>query len=271
MKEHLFKIAVGLAFSIFFVILFTKKATNINQANLWAFNLGGVLLIVACIFLIIYSFKTFKEIWNFFIRQRRWIKIIVYIVIMILIWQAFTNNDFIVNPVKNAFEDKDFSKLSPLNLSGVNFTESSNEEKESSQKEASGSLVGFLNPNSEESIQRAFKKLNELRRENGASDLVWSENIYQLTKFQASKRLCSTSHCSHMDNDGKYFDFYAPNYGVSLWGGSGENIAGSSCPRAVSDLWLYSTTGHRETMLDKTMKFGALAYDEGNCVLIVTG
>ncbi len=126
-KDHLFKIAVGLIFSIFFVILFAKKAVNLNDANLWIFNLGGCLLITSCIFLIKYSFKTFGEIGNLFKRQRRWIKIIVYVVIMILIWQAFTNNNFIVNPMKNAFEGKDFSKLSPLNLSGVNFSSSSEE------------------------------------------------------------------------------------------------------------------------------------------------
>ena len=127
-----------------------------------------------------------------------------------------------------------------------------------------------LDPKSYKNLQEAFQELNELRVENGVSKLAWNDNIYELVKFQASKRLCSTSHCDHMDSSGKYFDAYASRFGVSLMGHSAENIAGSDCHQAVVDLWLYSTTGHKENMLNPVMHQGALAYDEGNCILIVT-
>ena len=127
-----------------------------------------------------------------------------------------------------------------------------------------------LDPSSYKNIQEAFEELNKLREEHGVSKLAWNDNIYELVKFQASKRLCSTSHCDHMDSSGKYFDAYASRFGVSLMGHSAENIAGSDCHQAVVDLWLHSTTGHRENMLNPVMHQGALAYDEGNCVLIVT-
>jgi uncharacterized protein YkwD len=124
---------------------------------------------------------------------------------------------------------------------------------------------------SEEALQKAFDDLNKIRNENNVPNLIWNEEIYQLVKFQASKNPCSQYSCSHMDSEGKYFDYYAPDFGVSLYGGSGENIAGSSCYKAVSDLWLHSTMGHREIMLDPKMHYGALAYYNGDCVLIVTG
>ena len=127
-----------------------------------------------------------------------------------------------------------------------------------------------LDPSSYKNIREAFEELNELREEHGVSKLAWNDNIYELVKFQASKRLCSTSHCDHMDSSGKYFDAYASRFGVSLMGHSAENIAGSDCHQAVVDLWLHSTTGHRENMLNPVMHQGALAYDEGNIILIVT-
>jgi len=127
-----------------------------------------------------------------------------------------------------------------------------------------------LDPQSYKNIREAFEELNELREEHGVSKLTWNDNIYELVKFQASKGLCSTSHCDHMDSSGKYFDAYASRFGVSLMGHSAENIAGSDCHQAVVDLWLHSTTGHRENMLNPVMHKGALAYDKGNCVLIVT-
>ncbi len=127
-----------------------------------------------------------------------------------------------------------------------------------------------LDPKSYKNIQEAFEELNEIREEHEVSKLRWDDNIYELVKFQASKALCSTSHCDHMDSSGKYFDAYATRFGVSLMGHSAENIVGSDCHQAVVDLWLHSTTGHRENMLNPVMHKGALAYDEGNCVLIVT-
>jgi uncharacterized protein YkwD len=127
-----------------------------------------------------------------------------------------------------------------------------------------------LDPKSDKNIKEAFEELNQIREDHGVSKLRWDNNVYELVKFQASKGLCSTSHCDHKDSSGKYFDAYASRYKVSLMGHSAENIAGSTCHQAVIDLWLYSTTGHRENMLNPIMHKGALAYDKGNCILIVT-
>ena len=137
-------------------------------------------------------------------------------------------------------------------------------------KTAVSEIKENLDPKSFKNIQEAFEELNNLRNENGVSKLRWDDNINELVKFQASKGLCSTSYCDHIDSSGKYFDAYAGKFGVSLLGRSAENIAGSDCHQAVTDLWLHSTTGHRENMLNPVMHKGALAYDKGNCVLIVT-
>ncbi|MGI6589680.1 MAG: CAP domain-containing protein [Candidatus Iainarchaeum sp.] len=128
----------------------------------------------------------------------------------------------------------------------------------------------FTEKKQEESDKQAFEELNDLRVSYGLQKLVWSNNIYELVKHQASKNLCNSSNCSHQDSDGKYFDYYATKFGVSLNGGSGENIAGSSCMRAI-DLWLNSKTGHKEIMLDSSFRKGALAFDKENCVFIGTG
>ena len=174
-------------------------------------------------------------------------------------------------------EQSDFNKtISPNFKNNVNTNSGSSDyqEKISYIKEniqvKVDEIKEDLDPKSYKNIQEAFGELNELRVENGVSRLNWDNNIYELVKFQASKGLCSNSHCDHMDSSGKYFDAYADKFRVSLMGHSAENIAGSDCHQAVVDLWLHSTTGHRENMLNPIMHKGALAYDKGNCVLIVT-
>ena len=155
------------------------------------------------------------------------------------------------------------------NSEGTNYKDKISEIKENIKVKVD-EISEELDTSSYKNIREAFEELNELREENGVSKLSWNDNIYELVKFQASKGLCSSSHCDHMDSSGKYFDAYAGQFGVSLMGHSAENIAGSDCHQAVVDLWLHSTTGHRENMLNPIMHQGALAYDKGNCVLIVT-
>lgn len=132
------------------------------------------------------------------------------------------------------------------------------------------SMPEFIQIKQEDSDKQAFEKLNEVREEYGKHKLTWNTKVYELVKFQASKKLCSSSHCSHEDSQGKYFDDYAGQYDVSLYNGAGENIASGSCDGAIG-LWLNSTTGHKEIMLDSGFTSGALAYDEGNCVFIGIG
>ncbi|MCX6801396.1 MAG: CAP domain-containing protein [Candidatus Diapherotrites archaeon] len=115
----------------------------------------------------------------------------------------------------------------------------------------------------------SFEELNDIREENGLMRLKWNDKIYELVKFQASKDLCNYTRCDHQDSDGKYFDDYVSRFGIILRSGysSGENIAGSNCIRALS-LWMGSTTGHREIMLNSSYTDGAIAYDKENCVFI---
>jgi hypothetical protein len=70
--------------------------------------------------LIIYSLKFLKEINNFVKRQQRWIKIIIFLVIAILIWQIIASPNFVWNPLKNSVQNKDFSVLVPINLQKTN-------------------------------------------------------------------------------------------------------------------------------------------------------
>ena len=118
-KGYALKIFIGLIISIFFVILFCKKADVFNQVNLWKINLAGVLLIISIIVLIKFSWDFLKEIVRWVKGQRRWIKILICVVIILLLWQAFTNNNFIVNPLKDSIKKGDFSKLSPLDLEWI--------------------------------------------------------------------------------------------------------------------------------------------------------
>lgn len=258
LERYVWKILLFAAISILALRYIYLNISDLNATEIWIVRFGSLLLLIALFFSIKYGWRVLKEIGNWFKRQRNWLKYGLVIIIIILAWGAYNSQEKYVDPTMNYVKNIDYSILNPLNM-----------EKTS---DAGDSLVSTIrettNPGAEDTIESAFQKLNEIRVENGVSSIRWDDKIYELVKHQASKKLCSTSHCSHMDSDGKYFDYYAPRYGVAL-GESGENIAGSSCHEAVT-LWLHSTTGHREIMLNPRMRRGALAYDRGNCVLVVS-
>jgi len=249
---------------------------QLNEIILLIFRLGSTLLVVAIILWLRFAWKLLKTLNQLFKRAMNWQKYFILILIILILFLAYKGSIDLISPLKNKYEAFDKSYLNPFSFgkgTDNTFTDVVGEENvqkvKSSLKNVLNTVKENLDSSSEKNIQKAFQKLNELRAEHGADALRWDNNIYELTKFQASKGLCTLAHCDHMDSSGGYFDDYATRFGVVL-GTSAENIAGGSCYQAVADLWMHSTTGHRENMLNQYMYRGALAYDEGNCILIVS-
>jgi uncharacterized protein YkwD len=253
--NYCIKIIVIFFISLIAYNVFYTNASKLFEINLWLFNVSGILLLVSIFFIIKYGWKIITESINIFKRQKNWIRLILVVILVLGVWQIYQNKEDVLNPVLNYINKIEKNYFNPLSIKGDNFVESVAEE---------------VDPKSTKNIQDAFEELNKFRAENSVGKIIWDDKIYELTRFQASKKLCSIKHCSHEDNEGKYFNDYASNFGINLIGFSAENIAASGCYQAVTDLWKYSTTGHRENMLNPIMNKGALAYDKGNCVLILT-
>lgn len=118
-KKDLFKIILILGLSILGLFFFYSRADQFNQISLWIFNLGGSLILISLLFAIKYGWDFLKETHNFYKRQRKWIKIVIVLILLILIWQSFSNGQILTEKVKTSYSKIEFSLLSPFSLSKI--------------------------------------------------------------------------------------------------------------------------------------------------------
>jgi len=96
--------------------IFYSNVQRLNEINLWMIKLGGVLLLTSSFFIIKYGWRIIKELINLLKRQRNWLKYLIIILIIFLLWQAYDNKDTILNPVFEIYDETNFSIFSPLNF-----------------------------------------------------------------------------------------------------------------------------------------------------------
>ncbi len=117
-----------------------------------------------------------------------------------------------------------------------------------------------LTPTDFELERKAFKFINEKRRDNGLTDLAWSEPAAKLARVH-SENMAKYNFFSHKGVNGRMIDERAMDFGLEDWKSIGENIAfckGFSNPADfVVQRWMLSD-GHRRNLLNSTWKESAI-------------
>ncbi len=108
--------------------------------------------------------------------------------------------------------------------------------------------------------QIAFKILNENRKDNGLSPVVWSEDMAKVARLH-SENMATFKFFSHVGKDGLMVNDRADALGFSKWKAIGENIAynrGYDNPAEFAcERWMQSPS-HRENILNKRWKEAGL-------------
>jgi len=116
-KKYIFKIVLIFLISILGIFFFYSRADQFNQVSMWIFNLGGILIVVSIFFAIIYGWLFLKELNNLIKRQRKWVKIVLFILLIIVLWLIFSNGTVILEKTKSAYSKTEFSLFAPFSLS----------------------------------------------------------------------------------------------------------------------------------------------------------
>ncbi len=116
-KKFLLKTILIFCLSVLGIFFFYSRADQLNRVNLWIFNLGGILILTSIIFTLKYGLDLTKESHNFLKRQRKWVKIILILILLIFVWQIFSNWQIVSEKTKGLYSQTEFSLLSPFSLS----------------------------------------------------------------------------------------------------------------------------------------------------------
>jgi uncharacterized protein YkwD len=103
---------------------------------------------------------------------------------------------------------------------------------------------------------KAFDLINEKRKENGLSPILWNEDVAKVARLH-SQNMAKFKFFSHIGQDGSMVHDRADALGISDWKAIGENIAynrGYEKPAEFAcERWMLSSS-HRENILNRRWK-----------------
>src|SRR3989338_11330168 len=92
-----------------------------KKALSWIIKLGRVLILTSLFFAIKFGWRLGKEGINILKRQKNWLKYLIIILIIFLLWQAYTNKDTVLNPVFDTYDKTNFSLFAPISFGNFSF------------------------------------------------------------------------------------------------------------------------------------------------------
>ena len=268
-------VASLVGFSIFY-----SNAQKLNGIDIWIIKLGGVLIIASLFFAIKYGWRLGKELINILKRQRNWLKYLIIILVIFLLWQSYVNKDTVLNPVFDVYNQTNFSLFAPVSLGNFSLDSLGSPSYDSSNEEDNSffSDVGKVfksEPERKDECIQSFSTLNEVRKQEGKKSISWDERAYNLAVAR-SKDMYERNYFDHVTPEGECVDDFKREYGFKSSEFLAENAGGMSyyskgsvagnCDEAL-DGWLDSR-GHRYNLLYTTHKSGAIGCYYEICIFL---
>lgn len=110
-NSYVFPLLIKFIISLIVIVVIYSNITKLNEINLLIIKLGSTLLLGSLFFLVKYSIKLLNEIWNLINRQKNWLKYLIIILFLILLWQTYVNKDVVLNPLFNYYDNTNLKEI----------------------------------------------------------------------------------------------------------------------------------------------------------------
>lgn len=286
LESYVFPVIIKLIVSLIIAILLYSNLSRLNEIKFWIIKLGSSLFILDLFFLVRYSFEILNEIWNWIKRQRNWLKYLIIIIFLILLWQSYVNRTTVLNPFFDYYNKTNFSVFSPLNLSSINFTKLGDKSNEFFKDSGVSNMgcsviqIEYNYPSSEEDSKKAIDYINEIRKEDGKKPISFDKRVFELAVARA-KDMRDYNYLDHTNpTTGSCPDNMKISYGLNSNEFVAENAFGNpiysegSCTEIEErpmieaiDSWMTSR-GHRYNLLFDEHVAGAVGCYKNMCTFL---
>lgn len=249
--------------------IFYSDATKLNEINIWIINLGGVLILTSLFFAIKFGWRLGKEGINILKRQRNWLKYLIIILIIFLLWQAYTNKDRVLNPVFDIYNETNFSLFAPVSFGNFSFESNPNSGSSGSSNSGGGWLSGDSGRDVSIIEQEILVLVNEERQRYGSMALTSKSNLNSFARSWSDKMIAE-NFFEHSNLNFAYPSIAGENIGETPIHynvlGCGSTYTNSQMAKCFVDGWIGSP-GHHENMIDKrfSMTGVGVSCDSSKC------
>jgi len=256
------------ALSIVGLILFYTNVDKLNSISLWIFKLAGVLLLISLFFAIKYGYRLIKEIINWLKRQRNWLRYLIILLLILFLWQTYTQRETALDPLFNFYEKTNFSYFNPVIIGSTNNLNYDKSESSPSVSQLWDDIKQEVDPTSLKSVKDTFEKLNALRSEKGLRRLSWDDRAYNMAVAR-SKDMSDRDYFSHLTPEGECMQTLKSIYGFRSGETVAENIwmisGGIADPNEALNSWIGSP-GHYANLFYEDHVSGAIGCYSLYCV-----
>lgn len=253
--RYVTNILLGSLISIVAFIIIYTNIEKLNEIKLWIIKFGSALLLVSLFYSIKYGWKVLKEIYNYFRRERNWVRYLIIIGILFLLWNSYVNKDTILNPVFEFNDKTDYSILMPLSFDNLDLNTGTNTEEKSN----GGILQGIKDTFKPEdrdvkSIEQEILVLvNKERANYNARDLTSKSHLDSFARSWSDKMI-SENFFEHSNLNFAYPSIAGENIGETPIHynvvGCGSTYSNSQMAKCFVEGWIDSPR-HHENMIDK--------------------
>jgi len=264
MTTILIFVASIVGFSIFY-----SNATKLNEIELWIIKLGGILILTSLFFTIKFGWRLGKEGLNILKRQRNWLKYLIIVLIIFLLWQGYTNRDNVLNPVFDIYDKTNFSLFAPIGLGNFSFETDSYSESSGSSNSGGGWLGGGSSRDIDLIEQKILVLVNEERQNYGARTLTSKSHLNSFARSWSDKMI-SENFFEHSNLNFAYPSIAGENIGETPIHynveGCGSTYSNNQMAKCFVDGWIGSS-GHHENMIDKRFSMSGIGVscDSSKC------
>lgn len=267
---HSFLWLIGI--SIIVAILWSNL-NKLNDVKLWIIPVGGTLLFVSLFFWIKYAWKFLKKVKKWFNGERNWVKYLIIIIILLLVWQAYQSRDTVLDKPIGWYEDLNFTEIFPLdvNLSSQNNPSTSNSKK--GLFEGISDSVSDTFSNNDRDVgaieQEIFVLVNEERQRNGARTLSTKSNLDSFARSWSDKMI-SQGFFEHSNLNFVFPSTAGENIGETPIHynvvGCGSTYSNDDMAKCFVDGWITSP-GHHVNMISKSFSITGIGVscDSSKC------
>jgi len=178
-------IILSLSFSILY-----SNIEKLNEIKLWFIMLGSTLLLVNAYFWIRFCYKLIKKIYYLIRGERNWIRYLVVIILLVFIWQAYTNKGDVLNPVFDIYDKTNLTFFNPFSFDSLSSSSQNPNNVSSTESFISDIKSSIMGPEiNDEWVHNFMSIINDERSNKGIISMQESDQLNNIADSRFNKMM----------------------------------------------------------------------------------
>jgi len=275
--ENILKESIIVVILLILAVIIYDNIESFNEIKIIFLRIGSLILLILAYYTIKHGYRIYINV-KYLIKFRSdKTKFMLIIFLLILIVYFYFHQQETIPQAVGLITGINYSNFNPVYLD-IGADDNHKAEGESRSTTDIESIF-LIEPERKSECMAAFEYINELRKENGKSEIIWDDGLYELAIFR-TKDMYERNYFDHVTPEGTCVKDFKSNYGLDEytiaenvgaqmegWNEYDMEYSKTINVREQVNNWMNSR-GHRYNLLYSDHKIGAIGCYYGVCVFL---